>query len=87
MLAKPRSKKPAEPPRFFDLAKHRFDVHFAPGIQGSPGRAPYFRGHALLGRSGRLSLLSLRDMVSLTACGRYTDQTPTAPRLPAAASL
>ena len=26
--------KPAEAPRFFDLAKHRFHDHFAPGVQG-----------------------------------------------------
>jgi hypothetical protein len=61
--------KPAKTTRFFDLTKHRFHDHFAPGIQGSPCGRPHFRCPARLGRGGRLSLLSLRDMGSLTARG------------------
>src|SRR5262249_60356066 len=61
--------KPAEATRFFDLAKHRFHDHFAPGVQRASSGCPYFRRHALLGGGGWLHLLSLRGMVALPARG------------------
>ena len=61
--------KPAKTPRFFDLTQHRFHEHCAPGLQGPPFGSPHCRCHARLGRGGRLSLLRLRDLVSLTARG------------------
>jgi len=59
--------KSAKTTRVFALANHRFHDHFAPGLQGAPLGSPPLRCHARLGSGGRLSLLSLQDMVSLTA--------------------
>ncbi len=59
----------AEPPRFFDLAKHGFHDHLASGVQCLAFRRPHFRCHAFLHCDGRLRGFGLRHMVPLALGG------------------
>src|SRR5262245_57601965 len=56
---------PAEPPRCFVLAPHRFHEPCAAGVQGSARGGPPWRRQARLGGGGWLHLLSRRGMVAL----------------------
>ena len=59
----------AEPPRFFDLAKHGFRNDLAPGVQRLPCRRPDFRCHTLLHRAGHLWGFGLGHLVLLAPGG------------------
>src|SRR5215475_7140788 len=66
-VLQPAPQEAPEPTRFFDRATHWRHDDFASGVYRTPYRGAHFRCHALFGRGGGLSSLSLRPMGALPA--------------------